>query len=54
MWNRLAQDIGFGYLHAGKVMGLAGFGKYNAEVHDMVDMYMQNPNHKLPKGYQKY
>ena len=34
-------------------MGLAGFGKYNAEVHDMVDMYMQNPNHKLPKGYQK-
>ena len=53
LWNRLAQDIGFGYLHAGKVMGLAGFGKYNAEVHDMVDMYMQNPNHKLPKGYQK-
>jgi carbamoyltransferase len=48
LWNRLAQDIGFGYLHAGKVMGLAGFGKYNSEIHNMIDMYMQNPNHKLP------
>ena len=53
LWNRLAQDIGFGYLHAGKVMGLVGFGKYNAEVHDMIDLYLQNPNHKLPRGYQK-
>ena len=26
LWNRLAQDIGFRYLDAGKVMGLAGYG----------------------------
>lgn len=52
LWNRLSQDIGFGYLGAGKTMGLAGFGKFNDEINDMLDMYMQNPNYKLPKGYQ--
>jgi carbamoyltransferase len=48
LWNRLAQDIGLGYLGAGKVMGLAGYGKYNEEVHLMIDQYMENPNHRLP------
>ena len=48
LWNRLSQDIGFGYLGAGKTMGLAGFGNYNHQVHDMIDEYMQNPNHRLP------
>jgi carbamoyltransferase len=48
LWNRLSQDIGFGYLGAGKTMGLAGFGNYNHLVHTMIDEYMQNPNHRLP------
>ena len=50
LWNRLSQDIGFGYLGAGKTMGLAGFGNYNHQVHDMIDEYMQNPNHRLPNN----
>jgi len=48
LWNRLAQDLGFGYLGAGKVMGLAGFGKYNYRVDAMIQSYLLNPNHKLP------
>jgi len=48
LWNRLSQDIGFGYLGAGKTMGLVGFGKYNSDVHVMIDQYLQNPNHRLP------
>ena len=48
LWNRLSQDIGFGYLGAGKTMGLVGFGKYNKELHDMIEQYLENPNHKLP------
>lgn len=48
LWNRLAQDLGFGYLGAGKVMGLAGFGKYNYRVDAMIQYYLDNPDHKLP------
>jgi carbamoyltransferase len=50
LWNRLAQDIGFGYLDAGKVMGLVGFGKYNEEIYAMIHQYLENPNHRLPEG----
>ena len=50
LWNRLAQDIGFGYLDAGKVMGLSGFGEYNEEIYSMIQQYLQNPNHRLPDG----
>ena len=50
LWNRLSQDIGFSYLGAGKTMGLAGFGEYDSEIHDMIDMYMAAPNHRLPDG----
>ena len=49
LWNRLAQDIGFNYLDAGKVMGLSGYGKYNYQAHAMIDAYLINPDHKLPK-----
>ena len=48
LWNRLSQDIGFGYLGAGKTMGLAGFGQYNELIEMMIDDYLKNPNHKLP------
>ena len=50
LWNRLSQDIGFSYLGAGKTMGLAGFGEYDSEIHEMIDMYMAAPNHRLPDG----
>ena len=50
LWNRLSQDIGFSYLGAGKTMGLAGFGEYDSEIHDMINMYMAAPNHRLPDG----
>jgi carbamoyltransferase len=49
LWNRLAQDLGFGYLGAGKVMGLAGYGKYDHRVHALIEHYMHNADHKLPK-----
>lgn len=49
LWNRLSQDIGFGYLGAGKTMGLAAYGKYNTEIETIIEDYVNNPNHKLPK-----
>ena len=49
LWNRLAQDIGFKYLDAGKVMGLVGYGKYNYQAHAMIDAYLLDPNHTLTK-----
>lgn len=48
LWNRLAQDLGFGYLGAGKVMGLAGYGEYDYRVHALIDYYLHDANHKLP------
>jgi carbamoyltransferase len=50
LWNRLAQDLGLGYLGAGKLMGLAGYGKINNDIRLMIDQYMVNPNHRLPEG----
>ena len=47
LWNRISQDIGFGYLGAGKTMGLAGFGQYNLGVYNLIIEYLQNPNHQL-------
>lgn len=48
LWNRLSQDIGFGYLGAGKTMGLSGFGSYNHKIYEIINEYLQNPNHRLP------
>lgn len=48
LWNRLSQDIGFGYLGAGKTMGLAGFGTYDNKIHEMIISYLENPNYRLP------
>jgi len=50
LWNRLAQDLGFGYLDAGKVMGLVGYGEYNEEIYTMIHEYLKNPNHRLPSN----
>jgi carbamoyltransferase len=48
LWNRLSQDIGFSYLDAGKTMGLAGFGGYDPNIHNMIDRYLDNANDRLP------
>ena len=48
LWNRLSQDLGFGYLGAGKTMGLAGYGTFRKEIQPMFEDFLSNPNHKLP------
>jgi len=53
LWNRISQDIGFGYLGAGKSMGLAGFGTYNQEVYDLIEDYLKNPIHRLSEEAKK-
>jgi carbamoyltransferase len=47
LWNRISQDIGLGYLGAGKTMGLVGFGKFNNSVQQVIVDYLRNPNHSL-------
>jgi len=47
LWNRLAQDLGLGYLGAGKVMGLAGYGRYNEKIRQLIKNYLKSPNHRL-------
>jgi carbamoyltransferase len=53
LWNRLSQDIGFGYLEAGKTMGLAGFGQYNQDVYDLIQDYLKSPIHRLSETAKK-
>lgn len=48
LWNILSQNIGLGYLGAGKTMGLAALGKYNKTVHTMIEQYLKSPTHQLP------
>ena len=36
IWNKISQELGLGYLGAGKTMGLAAFGKYNKTIHDII------------------
>lgn len=48
LWNRLSQDIGFGYLGAGKTMGLAGYGSYKKDIQELFEQYLESPDHKLP------
>jgi len=50
LWNRIAQELEFGYLGAGKVMGLAGYGKYNKGVEILIRDYIKNPDHKLSEN----
>lgn len=42
LWDTFSKKIGFGPLGAGKLMGLAGYGKYSLNVHMMLDYYWQN------------
>lgn len=42
LWNWVSKELGFGHLGAGKVMGLAGFGSYDPQVHMIFDYYWDN------------
>jgi carbamoyltransferase len=53
LWNRVSQDVGFGYLGAGKLMGLSGFGKLNSQVYDLTHEYLKNPIHRLSEEAKK-
>jgi len=37
LWNFFAKSLKMGYLGAGKVMGLAGYGTYNPHIHMLID-----------------
>lgn len=52
LWNRIAQDIGMGYLGAGKVMGLSAYGGFDQSVYEIIQEYLDNPNHKLSQDAQ--
>jgi len=42
LWNYFSKQMGFGHLGAGKLMGLAGYGEYNSEIHCYIDYYLDN------------
>ena len=37
LWNYFAKKLEFGHLGAGKLMGLAGYGEYQVEIHTLID-----------------
>jgi carbamoyltransferase len=45
--------VGFGYLGAGKLMGLSGFGQLNSQVYDLTYEYLKNPIHRLSEEAKK-
>lgn len=48
LWNLISQRVGLGYLGAGKLMGLAGYGKIDEDIKNIVIEYLKNPVHWLP------
>jgi carbamoyltransferase len=42
LWNYFAKKLYFGHLGAGKLMGLAGYGEYQVEIHTLIDYYHSN------------
>jgi carbamoyltransferase len=52
LWNWFAKQLGFGHLGAGKLMGLAGYGKYSFQIHLALDHYFEN-NFEFPKDFEK-
>jgi len=53
-WNVISQQLGFGYLGAGKLMGLAGYGKFNEEFDLVIKKYLETPNHKPPENFKQF
>jgi predicted NodU family carbamoyl transferase len=47
LWNYFSKQVGFGHLGAGKLMGLAGYGEYQYEIHNLIDYY-SNHNFSFP------
>lgn len=52
LWNYFSKYLGFGHLGAGKLMGLAGYGKYQLVVHGIIDYYSNN-NFNFPSNIRK-
>jgi carbamoyltransferase len=52
LWNYFSKQVGFGHLGAGKLMGLAGYGEYQFEVHDAIDYYSEN-GFSFPKNIKR-
>ena len=53
-WNQISKALGFGYLGAGKLMGLSAYGKYYPELHLMIDRYrMGIGGYEFIKQYRK-
>lgn len=52
LWNWFSKKVGFGHLGAGKLMGLAGYGDYQLEIHILIDYYTSN-NFNFPKDVDK-
>ena len=48
LWNIFSQQVGLGYLGAGKLMGLSAYGKLNTDIKRIVDKYIENPIHRMP------
>jgi len=42
LWNRISQIVGFGYLSAGKLMGLAGYGKFDSDVFEFIKKWTRD------------
>jgi len=53
LWNVVSQHLGFGYLGAGKLMGLAGYGKFNDKIEPPIEAYLKNPNHRLSEEFKE-
>ena len=43
LWDYFSKELGFGPLGAGKVMGLAGYGRYDERFHLIIDQYWDAP-----------
>lgn len=44
LWNKISQELGLGYLGAGKLMGLSAYGSFNNTVYTIVTDYLNSPN----------
>lgn len=49
LWNLISKRIGFGYLGAGKTMGLVGYGDYSEEIYNVIKKYLEDPVNRLPQ-----
>lgn len=48
VYEAVSQYLGFGFIEAGKTMGLASYGKYNQDVPELFEMNRGNKNSVIP------